>query len=630
MNLLYGVFCRFGHFSQETIKCIMHQMATCEGDERAIWLDDSCGLGQIVNTASDDWQKDPLSFRDDERNLAFVGYGRLDNREELCAALGLDVTQRVNITDSLIIRHAYYKWGGRCAERLFGDWLFVAWHPAENRLFLARDHFGIVALYYYVDKNVFVFATSRQALLALKFIPTELDELYLAQVLTCWPAYHGERTVHLPIRRLPPAHHLDVTSDRIVIQQYWFLEKTPELHLSRREDYITTFRELFDAAVKVRLQPLDYLEGTQGQIASCLSGGLDSSAVTATAAKLLAGEGRRVAAYTSVPMFDTTSFTKDRFGDELPLAEVTAFFSGNIDITTIDAAECTPVQGIKKMLQICNEPIHAAANIFWMLALRKAVQANSSKILLIGACGNAGVSWAGDIFSQSVAFQLRQLGWNKWTKEILKRNMPPSLLAIWRRRRIDMDLLCRTSAINPAFARRLNIFERRFNDPAERFPRTSLDLRSFIQPGRSMFGALQAELGGAFGLQVRDPTADVRLLEFTFSVPDYIFIDPKTGMDRWLIREAMSGRLHDDVRLNRTRGRQAGDLVPRLRASAGEVEAALNELARGLAAEYVDVPYMRQVWQMIQAQDTPEAFDKSVTILTRGIMAGLFVNGFYK
>ena len=121
-----------------------------------------------------------------------------------------------------------------------------------------------------------------------------------------------------------------------------------------------------------------------------------------------------------------------------------------------------------------------------------------------------------------------------------------------------------------------------------------------------------------------------RLLEFTFSVPDYIFIDPKTGMDRWLIREAMSGRLHDDVRLNRTRGRQAGDLVPRLRASAGEVEAALNELARGLAAEYVDVPYMRQVWQMIQAQDTPEAFDKSVTILTRGIMAGLFVNGFYK
>jgi asparagine synthase (glutamine-hydrolysing) len=100
-------------------------------------------------------------------------------------------------------------------------------------------------------------------------------------------------------------------------------------------------------------------------------------------------------------------------------------------------------------------------------------------------------------------------------------------------------------------------------------------------------------------------------------------------MDRWLIREAMKGRLPDEVRLNQNRGRQAGDLVPRLRASSGEVAAALNELACGPAAEYVDVPYMRQVWQMIQTDDTPEAFHKSITILTRGIMAGLFVNDFF-
>ena len=116
---------------------------------------------------------------------------------------------------------------------------------------------------------------------------------------------------------------------------------------------------------------------------------------------------------------------------------------------------------------------------------------------------------------------------------------------------------------------------------------------------------------------------------FTLSVPDHIFIDPETGMDRWLIREAMKDRLPDAVRLNRQRGRQAGDLVPRLRACANEVETALDEIARGPAAEYVDVTYMREVWQMIQTQDTPQAFFKSITVLTRGIMAGLWVNGFY-
>src|SRR5262249_38064486 len=98
------------------------------------------------------------------------------------------------------------------------------------------------------------------------------------------------------------------------------------------------------------------------------------------------------------------------------------------------------------------------------------------------------------------------------------------------------------------------------------------------------------------------------------------------GRDRWLIRTAMQGRLPDEVRLNTRRGRQAGDLVQRLRAESTAVEASLDELARGQAAEYVDVPYLRETWQLIQRSDTPEAFEKAITILTRGIMAGMFVN----
>jgi asparagine synthase (glutamine-hydrolysing) len=60
------------------------------------------------------------------------------------------------------------------------------------------------------------------------------------------------------------------------------------------------------------------------------------------------------------------------------------------------------------------------------------------------------------------------------------------------------------------------------------------------------------------------------------------------------------------------------------------VEDALNELSQGPASEYVDINYMRQVWRMIQTEDTNEAFVKSITIMTRGIMAGLFVNRFYE
>jgi len=145
-----------------------------------------------------------------------------------------------------------------------------------------------------------------------------------------------------------------------------------------------------------------------------------------------------------------------------------------------------------------------------------------------------------------------------------------------------------------------------------------------------MGGAYAAEIAGAHGLEVRDPTADARVLAYTFSVPDRIFIDPQTGLNRWLIREAMKGRLPDEVRLNRNIGVQAGDLVPRLRACAQEVEEALSEISKGPAAEYVDIAYMRQVWQMNQTEKSPESRLKAITVLTRGIMAGLLVNQFYE
>ncbi|MFZ4859319.1 MAG: asparagine synthetase B family protein [Desulfuromonadaceae bacterium] len=623
MSSLSGIFFRRElDRAPNAVQTVLQQMTAAGKGEHATWFDTHCGVACCPTAGAFSDTKTPINI---ENNVVFVCTGRLDNREEVCSALGLTSIRSDCNDDGFIILRAYDRWGKQCTERLYGDWAFAAWHLQERRLFLARDHFGITSLYYYSDQNMFAFATSRQALLNLNLAPRKMDELYLAQVLTSWPVYHGERTVHAAIHRLPPAHRLTVTADRLDIDQYWYLENTPLLHLPKRQDYVEAFRELFDDAVLARLKVSRDSDG----IASTLSGGLDSSSVTATAAHFLARKGLRIAAYTSVPLADTTRYVDGRFGDEFPLAEKTARYAGNVDITTIDAAGCSPVQAIRRMLQINNEPEHAACNFFWMLELWKQARADGNKVLLIGQFGNAGVSWKGDLFSQAMQFQLRRLGWQKWAKETLKRNMPPSLLALVRRRCANPYLHYRTSAINLAFADRLNLYERRFCDSYNQPPQTALEQRSFLQPGRCAVGALLANLGAAFDIEMRDPTADARVLAFTFSVPDRIFIDPKSGMDRWLIREAMKGRLPDEVRLNRDRGRQAGDLVPRLRACAEEVETALDELALGPAAEYVDVMYMRQAWQTIRAEDTNVAFIKAVTILTRGIMAGLFVNDFY-
>jgi asparagine synthase (glutamine-hydrolysing) len=114
-----------------------------------------------------------------------------------------------------------------------------------------------------------------------------------------------------------------------------------------------------------------------------------------------------------------------------------------------------------------------------------------------------------------------------------------------------------------------------------------------------------------------------------YSIPDRLFIDPVTRTDRRLIREAMRGFIPDEVRLNRARGRQSGDLVPRLRASAAEVASTLQSLTRGPARDIIDTDRLNAVWNIIVSEDSERAHHLAVTVLMRCIMAGLFVHRFY-
>lgn len=626
---ILGLFLRDGRsFNQVLLKMMYQGMPDTENNGFDLWNDEYVGLGQFQYKLFFEPKLQQRSINDVRNGISFVCKARLDNRNEIKSVLKINAVDGLKCSDEDIIREAYYRWGEHCTERLYGDWSFAAWHHRERQMFLARDHYGITSLYYYIDKKVFAFASSRQAILAMGIVPKEMDELYLAQVLTSWNAYEGDRTIHSSIRRLPPAHHLMVSKDNMKIQKYWFLDKTQPLRLQRRDDYVAAFREVFDNAVHSRLHDALSMQAKQGSVATELSGGLDSGAVTATAARFMATVGRHIASYISIPIYDTAHYEGTRFGDELDLAKAAAHFAGNVDLHCVNAADNTPIQAIRKMLSIWKEPAHAAGNFFWMLELRRLAQLQGRKILLIGQFGNGAASWKGDVLSQPLCFQLRKMGFSNLVKEKIKRGLPQQCRVIAYRFRDPMNYY-RSSAINPKFADRLKIIEQRLNDPNDQYPRKTSDLRRLMSSGRSIGGALHAEIGAAFGLEVRDPTADVRVLEFCFAIPDHIFVDPETGVDRWLIREAMKGRLPDEVRLNRKRGRQAGDLVPRLRASAGEVDEALNALARGPASEFVDVPYMRQVWQAVQIENTPASHIKSVSILTRGIMAGLFVNDFY-
>lgn len=651
MSGIFGLFRRDGApVLASEMQTMREAMSHWGSDGGGVMIRGAVGFGQLLFASTPESAYEILPH-EKIPGIVFTAAARVDNRADLirdCPTQLAELSSRSPrresgnaagvITDSDLIACAYMKWGQDCPGHIYGDWSFAAWHPAERKLFLARDHFGNTSLYYHIDERVFAFASDIQALLDLNLTPVAMDELYLAQVLVSWPAYHGERTIHSPLKRLPPAHSLCVTCDRVEIDQYWFLEQTPILRLPHRNDYVEAFREVFDKAVRCRLREPDMpsVQSASGagrsRVGTTLSGGLDSSSVTATAAAFLRERGMILPAYTSVPLYDTKPYVGKNFGDEFPFAQATAKMAGNVDLLPIKAQGISPIKAICDGLNIHHEPGHAAGNLYWMHDLERTAHDQGCRILLTGQLGNAGLSWTGDIFSQVLAFQIRKLGWRKWAQEAARQNAPEWLLDSlrnlnrgWQARMNPAKGDC-IHALRSDVAARLRVEELRKQDSRENRAHTAVEKRLWMKPGRSFVGALHAQHGAAHGLEIRDPTGDARLLAFCFGVPDEFYMDPASGQNRWLIRSAMEGRLPDEVRLNRSRGRQAGDLVPRLRVSAHEVEEALSAIECGAGSEYVDIERMRKVWSSIQREDSPESFRTAVTVLTRGIMAGLFVN----
>ena len=127
-----------------------------------------------------------------------------------------------------------------------------------------------------------------------------------------------------------------------------------------------------------------------------LSGGLDSGSVTALAARALGETGKRLTAFTAIPIYDTSGTVgPKRFGDETHFASATAAFWPNVDHHLLDSAGVTPIEGIRRVLAIMPEPAHAASNYFWIVDLLAQAKAHGLGTLLTGQGGNATVRWTG-------------------------------------------------------------------------------------------------------------------------------------------------------------------------------------------------------------------------------------------
>ncbi len=229
--------------------------------------------------------------------------GEVYNHVELRAELEADGVRFASGSDTEVILAAYRKWGHGCLARFNGMFAFALWDGARRELFCARDRFGVKPFYYQFDGHNFAFASEPRALALTqpRRIRPRLEALRDLIALD-W-VDHGTGTCLEGIEQLSPGHYLVLGEKGLGVRRWWSLDPESRAR-GTPADWERRFEELFTDAVRLRLR-------ADVEVGSCLSGGLDSSAVVATASRLAERPLHAFScAYDEGPAFDERPFVR--------------------------------------------------------------------------------------------------------------------------------------------------------------------------------------------------------------------------------------------------------------------------------------------------------------------------------
>jgi asparagine synthase (glutamine-hydrolysing) len=274
-------FSRGERISAERLKRATNSLHHRGPDGQGAWLspDQRVGLGHarlsIIDLTTGD---QPIANEDKRIHIVVNGefYDFERQRRELKQRGHLFRTR----SDSEIALHLYEELGAHCLQHLRGEFAFVLWDEANQRIFAARDRFGIKPLYYAVHDDTLYLASEIKALFAAG-VPAHWDQEYFYQHAT-GPAM-SDRTLFDGVHQVPPGHYLTATTNGMQILRYWEFYYPPADKLvadTRGESaFVEEFAAVFEEAVRLRMR-------ADVPVGCYLSGGLDSCSVLGFAARL--------------------------------------------------------------------------------------------------------------------------------------------------------------------------------------------------------------------------------------------------------------------------------------------------------------------------------------------------------
>lgn len=542
-----------GEVDERALRALTRSLSFRGPDRQDVWTDRRVGLSHTLLRTTDDVEPHPQPASLDG-TVWITADARIDGRADLIASLGSGGrTDLEGADDAVLILHAYHAWGEGCVDRLLGDFSFAIWDGRTRQLFCARDHFGVKPFYYVQTPHEFVFGNTLNSVRAAHGVSSALNELAVADFLLFGMNRDPTTTIFAEIKRLAPAHTLVFDERGAHTKRYWSVPSDGRIRYRRAGEYVEHFTDLLQTAVSDRLR--------SSRAGVWMSGGLDSTSITAVARKVLSSraEAFELRAYTVV--YDTL------IPDEERRYASTAAASLGVENRVFTADSHRPFEGWNDATRFLPEP---TGDPFLQMRTRQLTDvAAHGRILLCGEGGDE-LLWCSRAIDAARNLPVVEFASDLARSLLVHRRRPA--LGIRRALRRSWGKLPACPRypewMDRTLTARLGLRERwervhRAEPPGAHPLRPEAHHRLSTAPWSWYFESSDPGVT-RIPVEVRYPFLDLRLVDFLLSVPPIPWC-----VDKEILRLAMRGILPDPVRLRRKAPLGGDPLAAALRESPG-------------------------------------------------------------
>jgi len=510
-------------------------------DGMDVWTDQYIALAHCKLAMNKTERQQTMPFVTED--LVIIADIRIDNREILLQ----ETAAPADCSDIVLLLHAWNKWEKACVQHLEGEFAICIWDKIRQQCFLATDHIGFRALYYYDAPEVFIFCSEQKGVEAFKPSPARFNEVSLIEYYfrqSCPTA-----TYDADVWTLCGGNTLILANGVMTIHKYWE-PVGGRYRFKKDKDWQECLKELIYEAVSNRLN-------TDKPVGITLSGGLDSSVIACILSEILQKKNKPLYAFSAI--LPEKHHPEEE--DERTYIDVIGRHCRNLIQTYVTASSYGPFDGIEAAF----ERDETFPNVFYYMdhAILESAKEKQIGVLYTGFGGDHWVSWKGNPVIYNMVRSGRLWGALKLMKQFADKEGKSFSQIIKRELITKVKKGKKVDDVQAPFLQEM-FFQKYSRDLS--FSSVD-DIRAHmcdnLRKGRTgLFPAMLAKRNERFGMQSAVPLLDKKVMEFMMDVPLHLFV--KGGYKRSFIRHAMQGVVPGEVLWRKDKGMYSPDYISRV------------------------------------------------------------------